>query len=385
MPRRPAGDVVAHLTWPQALAWRLQRQHLADPLPGEATLEVARDLCGLHAQVMSSAELTVWARTQAPQRSAVQDALWKDRTLVKFWAMRGTLHLVRSDEFDLFTGALRTYDHYLKPQWLKYFGTTRPELETMLGAIHDALAGQKLTREELALAVEKETSSASLGENLRASWGSFLKPSSFRGHLCFAPNAGRNVRFTRPDTWIGPFDEPEADSALEELLRRFVRTYGPVTREDVARWWSGMSAAAVERRFVEMGDEMALVDVEGAVSWMLAEDVPAALEASPSKVVNLLPAFDQYVVTAPRNTPEVLDPAVKTRVYRKAAWLSQVLLADGRMTGVWKHERKGKRLDIVIEPFERVPAWVKKGAEREAERLQQFLGGDLSVRWADST
>jgi hypothetical protein len=96
-----------------------------------------------------------------------------------------------------------------------------------------------------------------------------------------------------------------------------------------------------------------------------------------------LPAFDQYVVTAPRDTAAVVDPTLKARVYRKAAWLSQVLLVDGRMVGVWKHVRKGKRLEVTIEPFEKVPVWVRKGAEREAKRLADYLGGDLSIEWAD--
>jgi hypothetical protein len=58
-----------------------------------------------------------------------------------------------------------------------------------------------------------------------------------------------------------------------------------------------------------------------------------------------------------------------------------VLLVDGRMDGVWKHERKGKRLVLTIEPFGRVPKRVRAGAEAEAERLAGFLGGALELSW----
>lgn len=379
----PAADVepVARLDWPQALAWRLHRQHLDRRAAPDAVLEIARDLCGLHAQVMSSAELTVWARTESLRRDAVSEALWRDRTLVKFWAMRGTLHLVRADEFGLFSGALSTYDHFLKPQWLRYFETSREELEALFAHVRDVLHDRRLTREELALAVEAKASAPNLGEKLRTGWGSFLKPPSFRGDLCFAPNEGRNVTFTSPETWIGPFERDDPRASLRALFRSFIRTYGPVTRQAIARWWGGLSPAGAERVVRELGDEVVRVDVEGALSWMLAEDVAAAVEAEPKRVVNLLPAFDQYVVTAPRDTPQVLDPALKERVYRKAAWLSQVLLTNGRIVGVWTHERKGKRLRVTIDPFEKLPAWVRKGAEREAKRLQEYLGGDLSLEW----
>jgi hypothetical protein len=60
-----------------------------------------------------------------------------------------------------------------------------------------------------------------------------------------------------------------------------------------------------------------------------------------------------------------------------------VLLVNGRMDGVWKHERKGKRLTVTIEPFGKLPTWARAQAEAEAERLAGFLGGALEVRWAE--
>ena len=62
-------------------------------------VDVASRLAGVHAQVLSSAELTLWARVDSLARDAVARALWEDRTLVKTWAMRGTLHLLPSTEY----------------------------------------------------------------------------------------------------------------------------------------------------------------------------------------------------------------------------------------------------------------------------------------------
>jgi hypothetical protein len=98
--------------------------------------------------------------------------------------------------------------------------------------------------------------------------------------------------------------------------------------------------------------------------------------------VRLLPAFDLYVVTARRNDPLVLDLAMRDRVYRKSAWFSPVLLVNGRMEGVWKHEKKGKRVIVTVEPFAKVTPKVKKGAVEEAERLAAFLGGTLDLSFS---
>jgi hypothetical protein len=72
------------------MAWRLQRHHLHRRLPREAMVEVVAQLGGVQAQLMSSAELTLWARLENLEPEAVQRALWEERSLVKTWAMRGT-------------------------------------------------------------------------------------------------------------------------------------------------------------------------------------------------------------------------------------------------------------------------------------------------------
>jgi hypothetical protein len=117
---------------------------------------------------------------------------------------------------------------------------------------------------------------------------------------------------------------------------------------------------------------------------MLAEHVPEAEKAEPSGVVRLLPAFDHYVVAAPRDREAVLPEVLKRRVYRPQGWLSPVLLVDGRMEGVWSHERKGDRLVVEIEPFTEQPEWVRRTAEEEAERLTRLLGGELEFGWSNS-
>src|SRR5579885_169763 len=111
------------ITWAQAAAWRVRRHHLEKRARAGALLAVASRLCGLHAQVMSCAELTAWARVEGLTRGAVQRALWEERTLVKTWAMRGTLHLLPADELPLWHAALGTSRRYLRPSaWQKYFG-----------------------------------------------------------------------------------------------------------------------------------------------------------------------------------------------------------------------------------------------------------------------
>jgi len=362
------------------MAWRVERHRLDERVPKARALEVVGEIGGLHAQLMSSAELSLWARVDKLKRNDVDKWLWTDRQLVKTWAMRGTLHLLPSDEYLLWQAGLSTYEHYLKPAWFKAFGVTRAELDKLITSIAKALDGRTLTRDELAARVAKIAKSEALADKLRGSWGAMLKPASFQGRLCFGPNKGRNVSFARPDQWLGLGESVDPAAALEDITRRFLSAYGPATREDFARWWA-VSPAAGGRLIAGLGQEVTPVPLDGGDYWALSETVSDIAEASPAKSVRLLPGFDPYVIGSTLHAAKLMTGDHKARVHRPQGWVSPVLFVGGRIDGVWRHERKGKRVMVDIEPFGAVPKWVTRGAEQEAESLATFLGGSLELAW----
>jgi uncharacterized protein YcaQ len=375
---------VTSLSWDAVLAWRLRRQHLAVRAQRGAALEVVSDIAGVHAQVLSSAELTLWARVDGLEPGWVARALWEERALVKTWAMRGTLHLLRSDELARYVGALaRLRPRHHVPAWQRAYGLDREQADAMLAAVAEALRGEPLTREALATAVGERVGDDAVAERLGSGFGELLKPAAFTGDLCFAPSDGRLVRFTSPAAWVDGFTPPGPDEAASQaLVRTYLHAYGPAPREQFQRWFGMTSPAEAGRWLASLGDAACEVDVEGARGWMLAADVDEAAASEPSGVVRLLPAFDHYVVAAPRDAEAVLAAESRARVYRPQGWLSPVLLVDGRMAGVWSHELRGGRVAITVEPFAPVAREVRAGVEAEAGRLAAFLDGEPDVAWA---
>jgi uncharacterized protein YcaQ len=345
-------------------------------------LRVAADVCGLHAQVTSSAELTLWARVDGLKRGDLADALWKKRSLVTTWAMRGTLHMFPAKTFPTWLAAQRTrLPYYRRPSWLRYFGFTKPEeLDRLIDAVGAVLEDNELTREELIGAVGRKTRSKALAETLRGSWGSALKPAAFTGNLCFAPGTGTTVRFTNPRTWLGGIDEIDPEMALGEVTRAFLGACGPATRDDYGRWW-GTTPNAADKLFESLGDDVVVVDVEGERAWALAKDVAGMKAARSTRSVRLVPAFDQYVVGVTKHAERLMPGPHRDLVYRAQGWLSPVLLVDGRMLGTWRHERKGRRLVVSFHPFVEIPIKTRRAAEVEAELLASFFGADLEVSW----
>jgi hypothetical protein len=256
-----------------------------------------------------------------------------------------------------------------------------PRIDALSEAIGRALEGRVLSRDELAAAVEKLTGDRELGEWVGSSWGSYLKPASFRGRLCFAASDDGRVRFTTPETWVeAPIEMPEPADGLREVTRRFLSAYGPATAEELALWWGGYGPARGRRMLEALGDELVEVDVDGGRAWVLAADLAELERAESPPLAQLLPAFDPWVVGAPRRAPALLDPRHRTRVYRPQGWISPVVLVNGRMQGVWRHKRSGQRLLVEVEPFGRLPAWARAQLGAEVDRLTSFLGGELVLR-----
>ena len=183
-------------------------------------LDVVRDHVGVQAQVIGSAELAIHARVDGLRRDDIRNALWRDRTLVKTWAMRGTLHLVAADELPELVGALGTRINWLRPVWLRYFEVTAEEMLALQDGIGDVLTDQPMTRAASATALARRLGNEAFADRVTSSWGTFLKPAASRGLLCFGPDDGRNVTFVDPRAWLGREMPEPSEEAIGAVIER---------------------------------------------------------------------------------------------------------------------------------------------------------------------
>lgn len=368
----------ATITWDRVRAWRLAGQRLHQRAPKGRLLEVVRDTCGIHAQVQSSAELQVWARVNGVSPDYVRGRLWEERTLIRTWCMRGTLHVLAAADLPMYVAALRTHDRWWKGAWLRMIGMTEGELRDTLAAIRVSLSDQPITRVQLAQKVAKKVGPKGR-ERMLSGWAEMLKPAAFEGALISGPPRGQSVTFVRPDRWLGEWKEPTSEEAWREIVRRYLRVYGPATREEFARWW-GMQPAPAGRILSASQDELTEVDIEGHRAWALTEDVKKIGGASPRAPVRLLPGFDVYVAgTRPRES--LVQKRFEDRVFRKAGWISPVVLLNGLVEAVWQHERTGSRIGVTVQPFRKLSSAWRKQIEEETDRLGRFLKAPTSVSY----
>lgn len=368
------------LTWEQVLGWRVRQQRLADPAGGP--VEVTARLAGVQAQVAGSAAQVLAVRSADPAVD-VERLLWQDRSLVKTWAMRGTLHLLPATEWRTWVAVLRTREWRITPGWVRYHGITKDELDAVTDAIPEALAGDPLTRDELADRVAAITGHAHLGEQLRSGWAAVFKPAANRGLICQGPPRGTNITFTDPIRWLGEAAgdgvEPDPDAAMATVLARFLDAYGPATRDDLARWL-GVTPKAARLILGAHAGALTEVQVGGQPSWMTPEGASAAADADPPEGVYLLPGFDPYVLAPLSHRAYTIPDGRIDAVSRTAGWISPVLLVDGRVAGTWEPTAAGDSTTVTITPFHHLPGAVVTAARRHAqERFAPLLGSSVRV------
>ncbi|MFF2777539.1 winged helix DNA-binding domain-containing protein [Streptomyces sp. NPDC058052] len=362
---------IVELTWSEVSGRRLRRHGLTPPPEHGGPADAAAAMCGAHAQVMSAAEVSIGLRLPDATRTDVRNALWVERSLVKTFGPRGTVHLLPAADLALWCGALGALPAAarLAPD----ARVTAEQAEELVEAIGSVLADAELTVDELTKALADRVGGWAADPVMPAfqgmwpRWRQVTETAAHRGVLCFGPNKGRKLTYTNPARWLPGFAPAPRPEAMDWLLGRYLHAYGPATPQDFARWlartpgWAGDLFAK---------SDLTEVSLEGTRSWVARGDTAPA---DPAEGVLLLPHFDAFAVgSRPR---ELLYPgeARDRALARGQAGNHPVLLVDGVVAGVWHQKRTAKAVAVTVEPFAGLTPRRREQLDEQVLRLGAVL------------
>jgi hypothetical protein len=386
--------------WGRACAFRLARHGLGPTAPAGATPEdVAAAVCGVHAQVATAAEWSVGLRLPGSRQQDVRAALWEQRTLVRTFGPRGTVHLLPARDLAAWTAALSAIPALgsgLPPA----AGLTGEQAGEVVAAVADALDGPgrdgtSLTVAELSTEVIARTGpwAAELTVpgfgGMWPRWRQALPLAGWRGALCQGPARGRRVTYTSPARWLagfqppGPLGRPGPAGAEEAgwLVLEYLRAYGPATPSQFAQWLGAPRSWAAEL-FTSLGGQLREVSLDGTPAWLRAGDPGphrgGEIDGGPrlgDDHVRLLPYFDAYLVGGhPRSLLYPGRAAGRALSRTGQAGTFPVLLIGGTVRGVWHQRRSGRDVVVTVEPLGRLTAAQRRGLAYQADRLGEFYG-----------
>jgi hypothetical protein len=367
------------MRWAEVSARRLRRNHLTDATLIDDPARIAADVLGVHAQVMSAAEVSIGVRSESLTRTDVRAALWKQRTLVKTRGPRGTVHLLAAADLPMWTGALSAVPTRRSP-FPPGARITDEQTEQVVAAIAGAVEDAELTVDELTDAIVARIGSWAGDRVMEAfqdkwpRWRQVEAIASNRGVVCFGSGRGRRATYTSPNRWLPDFRPAAAEEALAALVRRYLDAYGPATPQDFARWL-GVPPDWSAKLFASLGD-LEEVDIDGTRTWITGGDGEAAGGES---MVRLLPYFDAYLIGCHPRAKLFPGRAAERALTGGQAGNVPALLVDGVVGGVWQQRKSGPKVAITVEPMTRLTARQRTALTAQAVRIGRILEGTATL------
>ena len=343
---------------------RFHNQHIAGTAFRKAS-EVVAWMGAVQAQEYLSSLWAVGLRTRDAIEQDIEQAIF-ERTIVRSWPMRGTLHFVAS-------AALRWMLKLLAPRVIARSASRYRQLElegeTFLKC-HAVLAralqgGKQLTRLELAATLEL-AGIATGGERLMH----IIGRAAMEGLICHGVRRGKQFTFALLDEWVRATDNLTRDEALSELAKRYFTSHGPATLQDF-KWWSGLTMAEVSAGLGSIDSHFKQASVDGRTHWF-AKDAPKAKDVQPAAY--LLPAFDEFLVGY-RDRSAVLGGNSDRQPGQRNAgsMLSPAIVINGRVVGTWKRTLNKGSAIIAPKLFTSLSRTEKRAVARAAVRFGAFL------------
>jgi hypothetical protein len=335
------------------LAERLTAQLLSGP-PARDPVAVAERLLAVQGQDPRGVRLAIRARSTGLSRADVDRALTEDRSLVIAWLNRGTLHLVRREDYSWLHALPTPPLHAASARRLAQGGVSPDAADRGVAAIERSLADEgPLTRPQLQQRVAAAGVRTEGQALLHVIWAACLRGLAVRGPMVDGHHAYVLVR-----DWLGDSQPVAREAALAELARRFLAGHGPATDRDLAKW-AGLPLRDARAGLAAIAPELA-ERADGLVDLIRR---PPAAELPPPR---LLGAFDPVLLGWTSREPLLGRHAAAITI---GGMFLPFALVRGKAAGSWKV--KGE--EVELEPFTRLSRADRAALAADAADVVRFL------------
>jgi Winged helix DNA-binding domain len=367
------------------------RHHLA---PGEragTAAAAAAGLIGLHGTDPASVYLAARARTRDVDKTAIENALYEERSLVRMLGMRRTVFVVPSDLVPVIQAACTD----------QIAERMRRQLAQVIEASGIAADGASWLKEVgeatvRALAARGTATGAELAQDeprlraqiLYAGDKSYGGPVNVTTRLLTLLSAEGLIVRGRPRggwtssqfTWFTA--DPKTDparppvlgpaAARAELAGRWLSAFGPALVSDL-QWWTGLTAGQVKQALGQL--DVTEVDLHGSPGVMLAADAPG-LETQPDLEpwAALLPALDPTAMGWRERAWYTGGHGIA--LFDRSGNIGPTAWWDGRIVGGWAQRKDG---EIAVRLLEDAGAEAAAAIAAEAERLRGWIGSGVRI------
>jgi hypothetical protein len=350
---------------------RAGRQLIHRPPSARDPAEIARAIGGAQAQDVYAGPLTFRSRSRALTAEDIRRARTEDRSLLRTWVMRMTIHLIPTEDAGWWLPLFEPDMERWQRRRLGDLGLPSRDAEKALAVIGRALAEEgPMTRTEARERVE------SAGVKLSTQTGMHIVGLAVTsGMACLGPDRGRQACLVRREDWLGKQRSVDRDTALAELARVYLRAFAPATDRDFA-YWSGLGLRDVRSGLEAISSEIEEVRVEEEVMLTPRGRLPRLPRTGQ---VRMLGNFDTYLLGwKDRGFSVTGEHAIHVKE-GGGGWIRPVIVEDGIVIGGWRSSRKGGRLEISLNLPKAERRRLGAAIDAEIADIERFEGTEARI------
>ncbi len=338
----------------------------------DAIADTVRHHLAMQAQDLSSGVWSVGVRTGA--RLSEVEAAIKGRRITRSWPMRGTLHLMATEDVRWTCRLLNSKVATTTRARFAQLEITDAVLDEGRDLVTAALTGGRALSRPAAMDLFRRHGILPDGQRGLHLLGRYCQ----EGLLCQGPPEGRHPTFVLLDEWVPTSWEPGRDQAMAAVAERYVRSHGPVTLRDLAGW-TGQTLAFAREAVGHAGHHL-LTEQVGGTSYLVHRDAP---EPASRSRVHLLAGFDEYLLGY-KDRSAMLTTAQERRVVPGGNGVFYpTVVAGGQVVGTWGRRTGGPEVEVTITPFAGFSAARRRAVERAATAYGRFLERPVVVRFRE--
>ena len=343
----------------------IAHQRLHNQRIGQNTLsspaEVVRWLGAVQAQDYLASLWAIGVRLENSTEASIEQAI-SDKTIVRTWPMRGTIHHVPAEDAHWMLELLTPRVIAGSAGRYRQLELDEATFSKSAKVIAKALENGPVIRKDLLAHLQKAgiSTEGQRGIHILGYWAQ-------KGLICLGPRQGKQPTFVLLDEWVKKPRDLEPDEALALLTQRYFSSHGPATLQDFV-WWSGLTVKEAARGVELAGQHLAKVVLNDQTYWTN----PSTSNLTASSV-HLLPWFDEFLV-AYKDRSAVLNPEYVKQVNAGGGLLNPIIVIDGRVMGTWKRTLTAKAVKVELEPFQPLTQTQLSTIELAGQRYGTFLG-----------
>jgi hypothetical protein len=341
------------------------------PAAARDPADIAKAIAGAQAQDVYAGPLQFRARSRSLTAADVTRARTEERSLLRTWVMRMTVHLIATEDagwmLPLFEPRMEKWER----RRLEQLGMPAVDLRKSM-----RVAKRTLEREAPVTRPELRERIAAAGVELDNQTGLHVVGLAVTSGLaCLGPDKGRNACLVLRDDWLGKPPSFDREAALAELARRYIGAFGPATDRDFAKW-SGLPLGEMRKGLERIAGELSETRVGDETTLALSK----GRRKAPAKgQLRMLGAFDTYMLGYANR--DFALPSKHREAYKAGGggWLRPIIVRDGVAIGGWSYRRKGEAVEVTLTS----PKWLsradRKAIAAEVADIERFEGCPVTL------